>query len=190
MTVHIETNDIYTVSAGSSDGGKRHFSFPTRVPTINEWPQLNIPETKELKKIDEELKKTKTKSQFLKAFFLREFSLRPHFWMVKQSPVLLQAFFCALYSHRSTENHCSSHGKLLTFILFQRGTNSHKRHFLWPKQLWKLWRWNSSFGLLKCHFPLAHRLWVRLWVVCPLHLCPAACSPGHSLAGICRITAN
>lgn len=148
---------------------------------------------KSWKQLTRNYRKQKQKTYFWKLCFLEEFSsLRPHFWMVKHSPVLLQAFICALYSHRKDQ--CSSHGKFLTFILSQRGTNSHKRHFLWPRQLWKLWRWNTSFGLLKCGFPLvlrrAHRLRARLWVVCPLHLCPAACSPGHSLAGICRITAN
>lgn len=69
MTGHIETNDIYTVSAGSSDGGKRHFSFPTTVATINEWPQLNIPETKELKKNRWGIEENKNKKPISESFF-------------------------------------------------------------------------------------------------------------------------
>lgn len=61
---------------------KRDTSLPTTtVQAINDStrPQLNIPETEEGKKNNEGLPKEKQKANFLKAFFLEEFSsLRVH----------------------------------------------------------------------------------------------------------------
>lgn len=52
--------------------------------------------------------------------------------------------------------------------------NTHRRDFPWPRELWKLWGWNTPFGLLKCSMPFTlrpmHRLCARQWEVCLLCL--------------------
>jgi len=118
--------------------------------------------------------------------------------MVKHSSVLLQAISMPVTAIGVQKDQCSSHENFLNFILFQRRTHRHDRDFLWPPQVWKLCSWTISYGLPKCGFPFLFRPMCRLggwrWAVFPgVPSPPFPCSsptPGHGIAGICRIAAN